>query len=204
MRPESEWLRPLALLREEYARRLGFRGEVLDVAGEARADSPQVGMALHRIHHNEAVAAIYGFSAGGYNVRSIWQELTAGERERIGKVIVVGSPGVASTDFPGNAEVLIKEDPPAGHLAGPKILLDSLDGEPAVPLDIAKLATVVPRSSATRSAKGMRAVRATASYASAGASWNRASRDVSARPPIRVVKKVTRAKRTARLSITSD
>ena len=188
----------------EFARRLGFRGEVLDVAGEARAHSPQVGMALDRIHQDEKVAAIYGFSAGGYNVRRIWKELTAEERERIGKVIVVGSPGVARTDFPGKAEVVIKDDPPAGHLAGPKILLESLDGEPAAPLDAAKFTTVAPASSAMSSAGGTPAVRATLSYGSVGGSRNRTSRDVIARQANRAVKRVTRAKRTARLSSTRD
>jgi len=188
----------------EFARRLGFRGEVLDVAGEARAHSPQVGMALDRIHQDEKVAAIYGFSAGGYNVRRIWKELTAEERERIEKVVVVGSPGVASTDFPGKAEVLIKQDPPAGHLAGPKILLESLDGEPAVPLKEAKPTTVARQSSAMSSAGETRTVGATASYGSAGVYRNRTSRDVIARQPNRAVKRVTRVKRTARISSTSD
>jgi hypothetical protein len=40
---------------------------------------------------------------------------------------VIGSPGVEADDFPGNADVLIKQDPPAGHMAGPKALLESLD-----------------------------------------------------------------------------
>ncbi len=76
----------------EYARRLGFRGEVLDVAGNTGADSPQVKMALERVRRDETVTAIYGFSGGGYNARLIWKELTATERERIRKLIVIGSP----------------------------------------------------------------------------------------------------------------
>ena len=111
----------------EYARRLGFRGEVLDVAGNTGADSPQVRMALDRIRRDETVTAIYGFSGGGYNARLIWKELTAAERERVRKVIVIGSPEIAKADFPGNPDVLIKADPPEGHLAGPKVLLESLD-----------------------------------------------------------------------------
>src|SRR5262249_31877131 len=76
----------------EYAQRLGFRGEVLDVAGNTGADSPQVMLALERIRRDETVTALYGFSGGGYNARLIWKKLAAAERERIRKVIVIGSP----------------------------------------------------------------------------------------------------------------
>jgi hypothetical protein len=37
----------------EYARRVGFQGEVLDVAGEAGPESPQLRMALERIRRDE-------------------------------------------------------------------------------------------------------------------------------------------------------
>jgi hypothetical protein len=108
----------------EYARRLGYQGEVLDVAANTSA---QLSMALDRIRHDEDVTAIYGFSGGGYNARRIWSQLNAEERQRIDTIIVVGSPGVEADDFPGSADVLIKRDPPAGHMAGPKALLESLD-----------------------------------------------------------------------------
>ena len=111
----------------EYARRLGFEGEVLDVAGNAGANSPQVAMALERIRSDETVTAIYGFSGGGYNARLIWKELTAAEREQIRKVIVIGSPQVAEADFPGKSDILIRADPPEGHMAGPRVLLKSVD-----------------------------------------------------------------------------
>jgi hypothetical protein len=110
-----------------YARRLGFRGAVLDVAGYAAVDSPQVEMAVAWIHEDSSVQGLYGFSAGGYNARLIWKELSADERHRIYKVVVLGAPGVSQTDFPDAADVLIRQDPPAGHLAGPKALLDSLN-----------------------------------------------------------------------------
>jgi hypothetical protein len=113
----------------EYARQIEFRGEVLDVAGNTGPDSSQVRMAIERIRRDKTIRAIYGFSGGGYNARRIWAELTAAERERIGKVIVVGSPGVTETDFPGVSDVLIKRDPPAGHMAGPKVLLDAVEFE---------------------------------------------------------------------------
>jgi hypothetical protein len=110
-----------------YARRLGFRGDVLDVAGNPGVHSPQVKTAIDRIHEDRTVKGLYGFSGGGYNARLIWKELSPAERQRIFKVIVIGAPGVAQTDFPDAADVLIRQDPPAGHLAGPKVLLDSLD-----------------------------------------------------------------------------
>jgi hypothetical protein len=113
----------------EYARRLGFRGEVLDVAGNTGVDSAQVRMATERIRQDERITAIYGFSGGGYNARLIWAELSAAERDRIRKVVGIGSPGVEKTDFVGSSDVIIKPDPPEGHMAGPKALLDSLGPE---------------------------------------------------------------------------
>lgn len=110
----------------EYAQRMGYRGEVLDVAGKTGANSPQVKMALDRIRRDETVTALYGFSGGGYNARLIWKELTAAERERIEKVVVIGSPGVTDSDFDSESDVLIRPDPPEGHMAGPKALLDAL------------------------------------------------------------------------------
>jgi hypothetical protein len=110
----------------EYARRQGFRGEVLDVAADHGARTTQVRMAIERIRRDEAVTAIYGFSGGGYNARTIWGHLSAVERERIQMVIVVGSPGVEESHFAGDSYVLIQPDPPEGHMAGPKALLESL------------------------------------------------------------------------------
>jgi hypothetical protein len=112
-----------------YADRLGFQGEVLDIAGNTYSGSPQVEKALERIRADRAIAAIYGFSGGGYNARLIWKQLEPPHQERIRKIVVIGSPGVAKGDFPGSAEVLIKADPPEGHMAGPRRLLESLDAE---------------------------------------------------------------------------
>ena len=63
----------------EYARRLGYQGEVLDVAGNTGAENAQARMALNRIRRDEKVRAIYGFSGGGYDARRIWKELNAAE-----------------------------------------------------------------------------------------------------------------------------
>lgn len=114
-----------------YARRTGFKGEVLDVAGNTGPESEQVRMVLDRVRRGEIVSAIYGFSGGGYNARAIWKELTAAERERIRKVVVIGSPGVAKADFAGTSDVLIRPDPPEGHMAGPKALLELLGSQSA-------------------------------------------------------------------------
>jgi hypothetical protein len=59
----------------------------------------------------------------------IWEELSRAERDRIRKVVVIGAPGVSATDFAGVSDVLIKPDPPEGHMAGPKALLDSIAHE---------------------------------------------------------------------------
>lgn len=111
----------------KYAQRLGYVGEVLDVAGTTGSNSPQVRMALDRIHHDRKIAAIYGFSGGGYNAKHIWEQLKPAERERIAKIVVVGSPGVDKGDFPGSADVVIRRDPSQGHMAGPRVLLEELN-----------------------------------------------------------------------------
>jgi hypothetical protein len=110
----------------EYARRVGFRGEILDVAAETNGDGTQARLGLERIRHDKAITAIYGFSGGGYSARLIWEKLHPAERNRIRKVVVIGSPGIAKTAFAGNSDVVIKPDPPEGHLDGPKALLESL------------------------------------------------------------------------------
>jgi hypothetical protein len=112
-----------------YASRLKFKGEVLDIAGDTYSGSPQVEKALERIRADRGIAAIYGFSGGGYNARLIWKQLEPPHQQRIRKIVVIGSPGVAKSDFPGSAEVLIMADPPEGHMAGPRRLLELLDAE---------------------------------------------------------------------------
>ena len=95
------------------------------MAADYGADSAQVTLALGRIRRDESVTAIYGFSGGGYNTRMIWQQLSAIERERIRNIVIVGSPGVEEAQFAGKPQVLIVPDPPEGHMAGPRSLLDS-------------------------------------------------------------------------------
>jgi hypothetical protein len=45
----------------KYARRVGYHGEVLDVASNSSVDGAQVTMAIDRIRHDAKVRAIYGF-----------------------------------------------------------------------------------------------------------------------------------------------
>jgi hypothetical protein len=113
-------------LRSAENQRPEFQGEVLDVAANTNGDNDQIRLGLERIQSDNRIAAIYAFSGGGYNARLIWQQLDRAERERIRKVVVIGSPGIHKADFADAAEVLITPDPPEGHMAGPKVLLDSL------------------------------------------------------------------------------
>jgi hypothetical protein len=111
----------------EYARR---NGEVIDAAADYGPNSAQIRLALDRIRRDGSVTAIYGFSGAGYNTRMIWQQLNTIERERIRNIVIVGSPSVEEAQFAGN-QVLIVPDPPEGHMAGPRSLLDSKTEIPA-------------------------------------------------------------------------
>ena len=55
-------------------------------------------------------------AGGGYNARVIWERLSLAERQRMRKVIVIGSPGLEESQFVGRSDVLIKPDPPEGHM----------------------------------------------------------------------------------------
>ena len=72
-----------------------------------------------------SVAALYGFSGGGYNVRWVLQSLTPVERKRIHLVVVLGAPLNNPSLYRGMWELVYRLDPPQGHMAGPRALLDS-------------------------------------------------------------------------------
>ncbi len=111
----------------EYARRRGFDGKVLDVAGETGDTSPQTRMALKEIRGDSDVAALYGFSGGGYNVRHILAALSEEERKRMRLVVVLGAPKNPPRLYRmGSWELVYRVDPPAGHMAGPAALLAEL------------------------------------------------------------------------------
>ena len=110
----------------EYAKRRDYQGRVLDVAGATGAHSPQTQMALAEFRSDESVAALYGFSGGGYNVLHIIHALTAAERERLRLVVVLGAPKNPEHLYKGPWELVYRHDPPGGHMAGPRALLESL------------------------------------------------------------------------------
>jgi pimeloyl-ACP methyl ester carboxylesterase len=131
----------------EYARRKGYDGFVLDISGDrgsgkTRASSPQTVLALETFHKDKEIAALYGFSGGGYNVYWILQALKDKPDDllRIKRVVVLGAPETGPSAYeaskykPGGWELVYKTDPrlsakfiPKGvkdpHMFGPEWLL---------------------------------------------------------------------------------
>jgi hypothetical protein len=110
----------------EYARRRGYVGRVLDVAGATGRNSPQTRMALEEFRRDGTVTALYGFSGGGYNVWHVINALTHAERARLRLVVVLGAPRNHSTLYQGPWELVYRLDPPEGHMDGPRALLETL------------------------------------------------------------------------------
>lgn len=79
-----------------YAASKGYDPLVLDVPGQPQSQSsPQAKAAIKAFLEDETVAAFYGFSGGGYNLRHILQYLAENKPEtlrRIELVVVLGSP----------------------------------------------------------------------------------------------------------------
>ena len=120
----------------EYARRRGYTGQVLDIAGVAAEGSAQTKLALSEFRKDSSVTAIYGFSAGGYNVKHFLDELSGPELRRLDLVVVLGAPGnkadkYDSHKYQANWELVYRVDPiPEGHMAGPRKLLEELGPGP--------------------------------------------------------------------------
>jgi hypothetical protein len=80
----------------EYARRMGYKGVVLDKPGQPQSQSsPQASAAIKMFLEDPAVSAFYGFSGGGYNLRHILDYLASNKPEslrRIDLVVVLGAP----------------------------------------------------------------------------------------------------------------
>lgn len=112
-----------------YARRRGYAGEVLDIPGLAYEGSPQAKMATEMFAANDSCAALYGFSAGGYNVRHVIKALNAEQLGRLRLVVVLGAPGNPRSAYDGRWEVVYRVDPPGGHMDGPRALLAELGPE---------------------------------------------------------------------------
>jgi hypothetical protein len=111
----------------EYASRRGYEGEVLDIAGTAFKNSPQAKMALAEYRRDQTVAALYGFSGGGYNLYHVIKALKEDERDRLQLVVVLGAPKNATTLYKGPWEIVYRLDPPGGHMDGPRALLAEWD-----------------------------------------------------------------------------
>lgn len=107
----------------EYARRMGYTGRILDVPGHPYNGSPQVILTLQTIRENFDVAALYGFSGGGYNLRHVLDYLTDEEKKRIHLVVCLGAPNNPPGLYQGPWQLVYRDDPPAGHMAGPDALL---------------------------------------------------------------------------------
>jgi hypothetical protein len=110
----------------EYASRRGYVGQVLDVAGWVGPNKPQTQMALAAFRRDSTVAALYGFSGGGYNVFHIIKALSHDERARLRLVVVLGAPKAPPQWYKGPWELVYRVDPPGGHMDGPRALLASL------------------------------------------------------------------------------
>jgi hypothetical protein len=111
----------------EYATRRSYDGRVLDIAGLAYKGSPQHKLALEEYRGDVTIDAIYGFSAGGYNVYHFITDLTAAERGRLQLVVVLGAPDRPEASFKGPWELVYRRDPPGGHMKGPDALLAAWD-----------------------------------------------------------------------------
>jgi hypothetical protein len=81
---------------KEFARRKGYEGVVLDKPGQPQNQhSPQANAAVDLFLNDNSIAAFYGFSGGGYNVKHILDRLAttdADELWRIELVVVLGAP----------------------------------------------------------------------------------------------------------------
>jgi hypothetical protein len=110
----------------DYATARGYDGRVLDIAGKAFKGSPQHKLALEEYRGDLTVGALYGFSAGGYNVFHVINDLTSAERGRLQLVVVLGAPERSAASFKGPWELVYRRDPPSGHMNGPDALLAEL------------------------------------------------------------------------------
>lgn len=127
----SNW--PDGALDEEaaiaYAELRGYSALVLKVPGftpnDRRDDGRQRKMALDEIKRDTSVAALYGFSAGGYNIKHILDKMTKEQKGRLKLVVVLGAPKLSRSAVSGGWELQYRVDPPQGHMAGPEVFLHS-------------------------------------------------------------------------------
>lgn len=110
--------RPSAI---SYAHTRGRVGRVLDVSGETGPSSRQTRAALDAIRADTSIDALYGFSGGGYNALHIIHALAVPEQLRL--VVVLGAPRNDRSAYKGPWELVYRNDPPGGHMDGPRALL---------------------------------------------------------------------------------
>ena len=91
--------------------RRGYEGQVLDIAGVADSGSPQHIMALAEFRRDRTITALYGFSAGGYNVLHIIDDMTKDERDRFAMAVVLGAPDNSPSLYKGPWELVYRLDP---------------------------------------------------------------------------------------------
>jgi hypothetical protein len=107
----------------DYAALRGYQGVVIDEPGTTRDDAAQVRKAIAAIKADRTIQGLYGFSGGGYNIRRILRALLVPEQIRL--VVVVGAEdGNSPRNYAGPWELVWKGDPPQGHMAGPRVLLE--------------------------------------------------------------------------------
>ncbi len=112
----------------EYAELRGYEGVPLDVAGYTSDNSEQVKQAKLAIDGDDSITALYGFSAGGYNMMRIIGRMTKDQKARLRLVVVLGAPGMTLSTISGRWELIYRVDPPkekGGHMGGPDALLES-------------------------------------------------------------------------------
>ena len=132
---------------KKYAMLRGYDGFVLPVSGDppaqpkadtlsakkpeklTRAQSPQTLLAIKTIKDDSAIAALYGFSGGGYNVWWIIRRLEPAELQRMKLIVVLGAPDRPRAEFEAsnfsdkgaNWELVYKTNPPRSDPVIPKV-----------------------------------------------------------------------------------
>jgi hypothetical protein len=80
----------------DYARKRGYFGVVLGIQGYPQYEqSPQAREVYKQLKADESIAALYGFSGGGYNLRHILKFLAKNkpaDLHRFDLIVVIGSP----------------------------------------------------------------------------------------------------------------
>lgn len=101
-----------------YAEKRGYQFEAIPVSGDYTTKQRQ--QTVERIKKGD-VSALYGFSAGGYNIKHIMSLLSPELKAKIKDITILGSPGERPIK---DISTHIYRDPPQGHMQGPKMLAE--------------------------------------------------------------------------------